>query len=148
MFEKMKRDNVPHAPVSSDSEFLRRIYLDLTGRLAEPRVAAKFGRTPRDLTVLKGREHYAKAMVARSQAPVSRSSSATHAFRRSDPVPRPPRQEGPAGATFINHRQALKHVGTDSSDNMQWPTREAAKSERPSRVGRPLRFRFPNGSVA
>src|SRR5579872_633307 len=42
IFEKMKRDAIPHAPVSSDSEFLRRIYLDLTGRLADPTAAAKF----------------------------------------------------------------------------------------------------------
>jgi hypothetical protein len=42
IFEKMKRDAVPHAPISSDSEFLRRIYLDLTGRLADPTAAAKF----------------------------------------------------------------------------------------------------------
>jgi len=30
----MRREGVPHAPLSSDYEFLRRVTLDLTGRLA------------------------------------------------------------------------------------------------------------------
>src|SRR5260370_18758921 len=42
IFGKMKADAVPHAPAASDPEFLRRIYLDLTGRLPEPSVAATF----------------------------------------------------------------------------------------------------------
>ena len=32
----MERDNIPHAQLSSDEEFLRRVFLDLTGRLPEP----------------------------------------------------------------------------------------------------------------
>lgn len=42
IFGKMKRDGVPPAPLSSDAEFLRRIYLDLTGHLPEPAEARKF----------------------------------------------------------------------------------------------------------
>ena len=42
IFGKMQRGGVPHAPASSDAEFLRRIYLDMTGRLPEPAVASKF----------------------------------------------------------------------------------------------------------
>jgi Protein of unknown function (DUF1553)/Protein of unknown function (DUF1549) len=42
IFDKMQREGVPHAPVASDAEFLRRIYLDMTGRLPEPKAAAKF----------------------------------------------------------------------------------------------------------
>ena len=34
IFGKMRHDGVPHAPLSSDYEFLRRVTLDLTGRLA------------------------------------------------------------------------------------------------------------------
>ena len=34
IFGKMRRDRVPHASLSSDYEFLRRVTLDLTGRLA------------------------------------------------------------------------------------------------------------------
>ena len=40
IFGKMQRGGVPHAPASSDAEFLRRIYLDMTGRLPDPAVAS------------------------------------------------------------------------------------------------------------
>ena len=30
------RDNIPHAPLSNDDEFCRRVYLDLTGRIPTP----------------------------------------------------------------------------------------------------------------
>jgi hypothetical protein len=33
LFGAMKRDNIPHAPMSNDYEFCRRVYLDLTGRI-------------------------------------------------------------------------------------------------------------------
>ncbi len=36
IFEKMERDHVPSAGLASDTEFYRRIHLDLTGRLPEP----------------------------------------------------------------------------------------------------------------
>ena len=36
VFAKMERDGVPHAPLSTDREFLRRLRLDLTGRLPSP----------------------------------------------------------------------------------------------------------------
>jgi hypothetical protein len=35
IFGKMKRDKIPHAGLSTDTEFLRRVHLDLTGRLPE-----------------------------------------------------------------------------------------------------------------
>src|SRR5690348_7711722 len=42
IFSKMERDHVPHAGLSTDAEFLRRVHLDLTGRLPEPEVIQKF----------------------------------------------------------------------------------------------------------
>ena len=36
IFGKMDRDAIPHAPLSSDSEFLRRVYMDATGLLPTP----------------------------------------------------------------------------------------------------------------
>lgn len=36
VFGRMKRDGVPHAPLSSDNEFARRVWLDATGRIPEP----------------------------------------------------------------------------------------------------------------
>lgn len=42
IFDKMAKDGVAPAPVTSDTEFLRRVYLDLTGRLPEPAVIRAF----------------------------------------------------------------------------------------------------------
>src|SRR6266849_1975168 len=42
VFGRMERDRIPHAPLASDSEFLRRVYLDLTGRLPDQNVARRF----------------------------------------------------------------------------------------------------------
>lgn len=42
IFSKMQRDSIPHAGLSTDAEFLRRVHLDLTGRLPEPEVIRKF----------------------------------------------------------------------------------------------------------
>src|SRR5438552_1184003 len=42
IFSKMERDRVPHAGLSTDAEFLRRVHLDLTGRLPEPEAIQKF----------------------------------------------------------------------------------------------------------
>src|SRR5690349_3066868 len=42
VFGKMRALGVEPAPLSSDSEFLRRVYLDLTGRLPEPAAAKAF----------------------------------------------------------------------------------------------------------
>ncbi len=42
IFEKMKRDNVPSAGLATDTEFLRRVSLDLTGRLPEADAVRKF----------------------------------------------------------------------------------------------------------
>jgi hypothetical protein len=42
IFGKMERDRIPHAPLSSDEEFLRRITLDLIGRIPEPEQIRKF----------------------------------------------------------------------------------------------------------
>src|SRR2546426_8595718 len=36
IFGKMRKDGVPHAPLCSDYEFLRRVTLDLTGRIPSP----------------------------------------------------------------------------------------------------------------
>lgn len=33
IFDKLERDGVPHAPLSSDEEFFRRVHIDLTGRI-------------------------------------------------------------------------------------------------------------------
>ena len=45
IFDKLERDGIPHAPLSSDAEFLRRAHLDLTGRLPEPQRIEKWSLT-------------------------------------------------------------------------------------------------------
>jgi hypothetical protein len=42
IFSRMQRDGIPHAGLSTDAEFLRRVHLDITGRLPEPEVIRKF----------------------------------------------------------------------------------------------------------
>ena len=42
IFDRLERDRIPHAPLSSDAEFLRRAHLDLTGRLPEVAKARSF----------------------------------------------------------------------------------------------------------
>ena len=42
LFGAMARDGVPHAPLSNDYEFCRRLYLDLTGRIPTPGQLAAF----------------------------------------------------------------------------------------------------------
>jgi hypothetical protein len=42
VFSRIRRDHIPHAEVCSDGEFLRRVSLDLTGRLPEPEKFREF----------------------------------------------------------------------------------------------------------
>jgi Protein of unknown function (DUF1553)/Protein of unknown function (DUF1549) len=42
IFGRMQRDGVPAAPLATDAEFLRRVTMDLTGRLPEPDAVQKF----------------------------------------------------------------------------------------------------------
>jgi len=42
IFGRMERDKVPHAPLASDQEFIRRVYLDATGLLPTPGVVRQF----------------------------------------------------------------------------------------------------------
>ncbi len=42
IFGKMEKDDIPHAPLSSDEEFMRRVYLNLWGRLPEPEKIRSF----------------------------------------------------------------------------------------------------------
>jgi hypothetical protein len=42
VFAKMERDHIPNAGLASDQEFLRRVSLDLTGRIPKPEQVRKF----------------------------------------------------------------------------------------------------------
>src|SRR5436190_19501909 len=42
LFDAMEKAGIKHASLSSDEEFCRRIYLDLTGRIPTPQQLARF----------------------------------------------------------------------------------------------------------
>jgi len=42
IFAKIERDRIPHAALSTDAEFLRRVSLDLTGRIPSPQEVREF----------------------------------------------------------------------------------------------------------
>jgi hypothetical protein len=42
IFGKMQREGIPHAPLATDQEFLRRVMLDLTGRIPTPGEVREF----------------------------------------------------------------------------------------------------------
>src|SRR5262245_21845976 len=42
LFGRMERDGVPHAPLASDEEFIRRVYIDATGLLPPPEKVREF----------------------------------------------------------------------------------------------------------
>ena len=46
IFQKIRQDKIPHASLCSDTEFLRRVSLDLTGRLPEPEKIREFVKDP------------------------------------------------------------------------------------------------------
>jgi hypothetical protein len=46
LFGAMKRDSIPHAPLTNDYEFCRRVYLDLTGRIPAPEQLKAFVNNP------------------------------------------------------------------------------------------------------
>ncbi len=46
LFGAMAKDNVPHAPLTNDYEFCRRVYLDLTGRIPTPEQLKAFVNNP------------------------------------------------------------------------------------------------------
>ena len=46
LFGAMAKDKIPHAPLSNDYEFCRRIYLDLTGRIPAPEQLKAFVNNP------------------------------------------------------------------------------------------------------
>ena len=46
LFAAMAKDNIPHAPLTNDYEFCRRVYLDLTGRIPTPEQLKAFVNNP------------------------------------------------------------------------------------------------------
>lgn len=60
---------------------------------------------------------------------ISRSSAAKRSFERSNPCPSTGRTSGGCPGYVVDHVTPLKRGGADSPSNMQWQTKEAAKSK-------------------
>ncbi len=68
IFRKIRRDKIPVASLCSDVEFLRRVSLDLTGRLPEPEKVRAFAKDPDP----QKREKLVDALMATSTKGVTR----------------------------------------------------------------------------
>ena len=60
---------------------------------------------------------------------ISRSTTARHAFQRSHPCPSTGKVSGPCPGYVIDHIKPLKRGGPDSSSNMQWQIKAAARAK-------------------
>ena len=64
-----------------------------------------------------------------SHGKIARSQKAKDEFRKSHPCPSTGKTTGACKGYVIDHVQALKHGGADTSSNMAWQTKEAAKAK-------------------
>jgi len=64
-----------------------------------------------------------------SHGRIQRSKASGDAFRKANPCPSTGRTSGACPGYVIDHKQALKHGGSDTPDNMQWQTIPAAKAK-------------------
>jgi hypothetical protein len=71
LFRKIRQDKIPHALLCSDTEFLRRLSLDLTGRLPEPEKIREFVKD----TDPQKREKLVDALMATSTKGVTKKPS-------------------------------------------------------------------------
>jgi hypothetical protein len=60
---------------------------------------------------------------------IHRSTAAKHAFQRSHPCPSTGKATGPCPGYVIDHTKPLKRGGADSSSNMHWQTKAAARAK-------------------
>lgn len=60
---------------------------------------------------------------------IQRSSTAKHEFQREHACPSTGKTSGACPGYVIDHKQALKHGGKDSSANMHWQTTADAKAK-------------------
>jgi hypothetical protein len=60
---------------------------------------------------------------------IKRSREARKEFRHSNACPATGKTSGACPGYVIDHKQALKHGGADSPENMQWQTKDAAKEK-------------------
>lgn len=73
--------------------------------------------------------NYCVSCARDSRGRIERSSESRHAFHQANPCPSTGSTSGACPGYVIDHIRALKHGGSDTPDNMQWQTREAAKAK-------------------
>ena len=73
--------------------------------------------------------HRAVGVPRNSHGEIKRSAKAKDEFRKVHPCPSKGEASGRCPGYVIDHIQALKHGGSDSADNMQWQTTEAAREK-------------------
>ena len=105
-------------------------------------VAPSFGRSRRKSSISSQR-HLTSSRSTRSRTRstkcsgcardtrghIQRSKASKDAFKRANPCPSTGRTSGACPGYVIDHKQALKHGGSDTPGNMQWQTKEAAKAK-------------------
>jgi|SRR3989338_9382040 len=64
-----------------------------------------------------------------SNGRIQRSASAIKDFKRTNPCPATGKSTGRCSGWVVDHRIALKRGGSDTPDNLQWQTKEAAKEK-------------------
>ena len=71
----------------------------------------------------------AQGVTRDSHGKIARSAKAEDDFKHSHPCPSTGRKSGACPGYVIDHRQALKHGGSDTASNMQWQTAADAKTK-------------------
>ena len=71
----------------------------------------------------------AQGVARDSHGRIARSSKATHAFQKTHPCPSTGKSSGACPGYVIDHIKPLKRGGADSTSNMQWQTKQAAKEK-------------------
>src|ERR1017187_5026865 len=73
--------------------------------------------------------HSPNAPPASADGRIKRDPAARRAFQRQDPCPATGKQTGACPGYVEDHIVPLKRGGADKAENMQWQTKEAAKSK-------------------
>lgn len=75
------------------------------------------------------KSNYASGARRNKHGHIARSSKAKGEFMRQHPCPSTGKTYGACPGYVVDHVTSLKHGGSDSSSNMQWQTKAAAKSK-------------------
>ena len=89
-----------------------------------------------------GRSNKCTGCARNRKGKIMRSSQAVREFKKTHPCP------GSCKGMVVDHIVPLKRGGSDTPDNMQWQTKEAAKAKDRRRVNTCLNQQYENGTHA